>query len=191
MSRYFKKGSVLFKIFACFISVVLVFGCAFIPGKKAYAMHSYSPANPGEKIPDESEGDGDTGGGTGGDIEETNNDMELLLDPSAHGYDDWFTLENEDPYGNKEDEAFMLMEQNEVFSLQHYNKDDINEICSMYGDYTPGATGKFGGAFKSDDKAAESKIPSDIMWTDAIQTVAFSPSPDFPQKDHIAVIGFI
>ena len=83
MSKYFVKGSVPFKIFACFISVVLVLGCAFVPST-AFAMKP----TPKEPIPPIDEGDGDTGGGTGGEPEKpTSHDIQLtdmMLNPGSN-----------------------------------------------------------------------------------------------------------
>lgn len=82
MSKYFEKGSVPFKIFACFISIVLVLGCAFVPAKSAFAKQLPPPDKP--LVPPD-----DTGGGDGGGQPEkpTSHDIQftdMMLNPGSN-----------------------------------------------------------------------------------------------------------
>lgn len=190
MSKYFKKGSVPFKIFACFISIVLVLGCAFVPAKSAFAKQLPPPDKP--LVPPD-----DTGGGDGGGQPEkpTSHDIQftdMMLNPGSNPlaglswYDDSYAI---DPQGHQAGETFKMIEQNSVFNLTHANQEEMKEFANVWQNYSPGTNGKFASSF-TNKYADSNQVPNAMRWCDALQAVAFNVSADVPQKDHVAIIGF-
>ena len=171
MSKFFLKGSVSFKIFACVVSVMLVVGCVFVPGS-ALAMCDDTQMPKGN-VHDE-------------------NYTKMLLDPSSSSlhpldwYDESFAI---DPYGNEQNDVFKMIEQNSVFNLTHANQEEMEEFAHVWQNYSTGAVGKFESSF-TNNYADSNQVPNAIRWSDALQAVSFNLSADVPQNDHIAIIGF-
>lgn len=105
MSKYFKKGSVPFKIFACLVSVILVIGCAFVP------RAALAEGIPDIPMPNKH------------DYEYT----DMLLHPGwnqTSWYDESYAT---DPLGYSQGETFKMIEQNSVFNLTHANQEEMKE----------------------------------------------------------------